>query len=73
MAFYAQVCFDANTGKYSSCTKLGRASEGSEDNGWKAVGLIMTKTHIIVTGSDGSIEWLKLPAEADGHLEVELS
>ncbi|CAM9277675.1 unnamed protein product, partial [Laminaria digitata] len=64
------ACFDANTGRYSSCVTLKRALENSESN-WKAVGLLMTKTHIIVTGSDGSIEWLALPAQPGGSLEAE--
>lgn len=32
----------------------------------------MTKTHIVVTGSDGSIEWLALPTQPGGNLEVRL-
>ncbi|CAM9331513.1 unnamed protein product [Ectocarpus sp. 6 AP-2014] len=66
------ACFDANTGKYTSCVTLSRASNTS-DGGWTAVGLLMTKTHIVVTGSDGSIEWLALPTESGGSLEVEFS
>lgn len=65
----AQACFDANTGKYSSCTMLSRASDASGSD-WTAIGLLMTKTHIIVTGSDGSIEWLVLPTQPGGNLEV---
>lgn len=65
-----QACFDANTGKYSSCITLKRALENSEGN-WTAVGLLMTKTHIIVTGSDGVIEWFTLPAQPGGGLEVQ--
>lgn len=65
----AQACFDANTGRYSSCMTLTRASDAS-GGGWTAVGLLMTKTHIVVTGSDGSIEWLALPTQPGGHLEV---
>lgn len=67
--FASQACFDANTGRYSSYTTLSRASEGS-DGCWRAVGLLVTKTHIIVTGSDGSIEWLALPTQPDAELEV---
>ncbi|CBJ28164.1 conserved unknown protein [Ectocarpus siliculosus] len=63
------ACFDANTGKYTSCVTLSRASNTS-DGEWTAVGLLMTKTHIVVTGSDGSIEWLALPTESGGSLEV---
>lgn len=64
-----QACFDANTGKYTSCVTLSRASNTS-DGGWTAVGLLMTKTHVVVTGSDGSIEWLALPTQSGGSLEV---
>lgn len=66
---FRQACFDSNTGRHSSCTTLKRARENSENN-WRAVGLLMTKTHIIVTGSDGSIDWLRLPAQPGGGLEV---
>ncbi|CAM9947612.1 unnamed protein product [Ectocarpus sp. 12 AP-2014] len=66
------ACFDANTGKYTSCVTLSRASNTS-DGGWTAVGLLMTKTHIVVTGSDGSIEWLALPTQSGRSLEVEFS
>ncbi|CAM9456895.1 unnamed protein product [Scytosiphon promiscuus] len=66
------ACFDANTGKYSSCTTLSRASDTSGAS-WTAIGLLITKTHIIVTGSDGSIEWLALPTQPGGGLEVEFS
>lgn len=65
----AQACFDANTGRCSSSITLNRASESS-DGSWKAVGLLMTKTHIIVTGCDGSVEWLALPPKPGGKLEV---
>lgn len=64
-----QACFDANTGRYSSCTTLSRAS-GTPEGDWTAVGLLMTKTHIVVTGSDGSIEWLSLPTQTGGSPEV---
>ncbi|CAM9308631.1 unnamed protein product [Ectocarpus sp. 4 AP-2014] len=66
------ACFDANTGKYTSCVTLSLASNTS-DGAWTAVGLLMTKTHIVVTGSDGSIEWLALPTQSGGTLEVEFS
>lgn len=68
--FVAQACFDANTGRYSTCITLGRVSENANVGGWKAVGLLMTKTHLIVTGNDGSIDWLTLPEEPDDHLKV---
>lgn len=64
-----QACFDANTGKYSTCKTLSRASEGAEGS-WKAVGLLMTTSHIVVTGSNGSIDWLTLPSENGEDLEV---
>lgn len=48
---------------------LSRALDTSEGS-WTAVGLLMTKTHIVVTGSDGSIEWLALPTQPGGDLEV---
>ncbi|CAN0362423.1 unnamed protein product [Pylaiella littoralis] len=66
------ACFDANTGKYTSCMTLSRAS-GTSDGGWTAVGLLMTKTHVVVTGSDGSIEWLALPTQPGGSLDAEFS
>ena len=43
--------------------------ENAEDS-WVAVGLLMTKTHIVVTGSNGSIDWLTLPSETGEGLEV---
>lgn len=68
--FVAQACFDANTGRYSTCITLGRASESADGGGWKAVGLLMTKTHLIVTGNDGSIDWLTLSEEPDDYLKA---
>lgn len=64
-----QACFDANTGRHSSCITLSRASEDTEGK-WRAVGLLMTKTHIIATGNDGSVDWLALPTHPGGDLEV---
>lgn len=48
---------------------LTRATATS-DGDWKAVALLMTKSHIVVTGSDGSVEWLTLPAVPGLDLEV---
>ena len=67
-----QACFDANTGKCSSCKTLNRASE-SAGGSWKAVGLLMTTSHIVVTGCNGSIDWLTLPSESGNDLEVRLA
>lgn len=66
-----QACFDANTGQCSSCNTLNRASE-SAGGSWKAVGLLTTTSHIVVTGCNGSIDWLTLPSEGGDDLEVRL-
>lgn len=34
---------------------------------------MLTKTHIIIVGSDGSMEWMALPTDPGGELQVCLS
>jgi hypothetical protein len=53
------ICYDALTGLPRTVVPL--ASEAAAKAGWRAVGLTLTKTHILVTGSDGTVRWLSLP------------
>jgi hypothetical protein len=53
------ICYDALTGLPRTAVPL--ASEAAAKAGWRAVGLTLTKTHILVTGSDGTVRWLSLP------------